>query len=55
MSKKLSIINAGNIYAQNLLKTVSGFNKVSLGDVLNSRKSVKKKKKNENKNKKKKN
>jgi hypothetical protein len=40
MSKKISIINAGNIYAQTLLKSLNGFNRVSLGDILNSRKSV---------------
>ena len=40
MSKKISIINAGNIYAQTLLKSLNGFNRVALGDILNSRKSV---------------
>jgi hypothetical protein len=40
-SKKISIINAGNIYAQNFLKTIFGFDRISLGDILNSRKSVK--------------
>lgn len=40
MSKKISIVNAGNMYAQTLLKSLNGFNRISLGDVLNSRKSV---------------
>ena len=40
MSKKISIINAGNIYAQTLIKNLNGFNKVSLGDLLNNRRSV---------------
>lgn len=40
MSKKISIVNAGSIYAQNFLKSINGFNRISVGDVLNSRKSV---------------
>lgn len=40
MSKKISIINAGNIYAQTLIKNLNGFNKIALGDLLNNRRSV---------------
>ncbi len=41
MSKTISIINAGNIFARNFLKTVNGYNKIVLGDIFNNRKSVK--------------
>lgn len=41
MSKKISIINAGCIYAQTLFKTIKGFDKIYLGDLMNSRRSVK--------------
>lgn len=40
MSKTISIINAGNVFAQNFLKTVSGYNKIVLGDIFNNRRSV---------------
>lgn len=40
MSKKISIINAGGIYAQTFLKNLRGFNHIALGDLFNNRKSV---------------
>jgi hypothetical protein len=42
MSKTISIINAGNVYAQTFLKSLSGYNKIILGDCVNSRRSVRK-------------
>lgn len=40
MSKTIAIINSGNVYAQTFLKSLSGFNRVILGDCVNSRRSV---------------
>ena len=40
MSRTLSIINAGNIFARNFLKSVKGYDKIILGDICNNRKSV---------------
>ena len=40
MSKTISIINAGNIFARNYIKTINGYNKIVLGDIFNNRKSV---------------
>ena len=40
MSKTISIINAGNVCAQTFLKSVSGYNRIVLGDCVNSRRSV---------------
>jgi hypothetical protein len=40
MSKKISIINAGGVYAQNFLKNLKGYNNIALGDLFNNRKSV---------------
>lgn len=40
MSKKISIINAGGIYAQTFLKSLKGFNSIALGDLFNNRRSV---------------
>jgi hypothetical protein len=40
MSKTISIVNAGNVYAQTFLKSLSGYNKIILGDCVNSRHSV---------------
>lgn len=42
MSKKISIINAGGIYAQTFLKNLRGFNHIALGDLFNNRRSVNK-------------
>ena len=42
MSKTISVINAGNIYAQTFLKNLTGFNRIILGDCINSRRSVRK-------------
>ena len=42
MSRTISIVNAGNVYAQTFLRSLSGFNRVILGDCVNSRRSVKK-------------
>jgi hypothetical protein len=40
MSKTISIINAGNIFARNFLKTINGYNRIVCGDIYNNRKSV---------------
>jgi hypothetical protein len=40
MNKTISIINAGNVYAQTFLKSVSGYSKIMLGDCVNGRRSV---------------
>ena len=40
MSKTISIINAGNVFARNFLKTVKGYDRIILGDIFNNRKSV---------------
>lgn len=40
MKKKITILNAANVYAQNLLPGLVGFEKVMLGDIYNSRTSV---------------
>lgn len=40
MSKKISIINAGGVYAQTFFKSIKGYDKIYLGDLLNSRRSV---------------
>ena len=41
MSRTISIVNAGNVYAQTFLKKLSGYNRIILGDCVNSRRSVK--------------
>jgi len=40
MSKKISIINGGGMYAQTFFKNLTGFNKIAIGDLFNNRKSV---------------
>jgi hypothetical protein len=40
MSKKISIINAGGIYAQTFFKNLRGYNQIALGDLFNNRRSV---------------
>ncbi len=40
LNKKISIINAANVYALSFLYNVRGFNRVQLGDLFNGRKSV---------------
>jgi len=40
MSKKISIINTGGIYAQTFLKNLRGYNQIALGDLFNNRRSV---------------
>jgi hypothetical protein len=40
MSRTISIINGGNVIGQTFLKNLSGFNKIKIGDVVNSRRSV---------------
>lgn len=40
MSKTIAVINAGNIYAQSFLKSLTGYNRIILGDCVNSRRSV---------------
>jgi len=40
MSKKISIINAGGVYAQTFLKNLKGYNNIYLGDLFNNRRSV---------------
>lgn len=40
MSKKISIINAGGVYAQTFLKNLKGYNNIALGDLFNNRRSV---------------
>ena len=40
MSKQISIINAGGVYAQTFLKNLKGYNKIVLGDIFNNRRSV---------------
>ncbi len=40
ISKKISILNSANVYAQSFLYNVRGFNRVQLGDLFTSRKSV---------------
>lgn len=40
MSRKLTILNAANTYAQNIIPQIRGFNKILCGDIYNSRQSV---------------
>jgi len=40
MSKKITIINSGSIYAQTFLKNLRGFSNIALGDLFNNRRSV---------------
>ena len=40
MSSRISIINSANVYAMNFLRNIKGFNKITLGDIDNSRRHV---------------
>ncbi len=40
MSRKISIINAGGVYAQTFIKNLKGYNNIALGDLFNNRRSV---------------
>ena len=40
-SKKITILNAANIFSQSLFTSVRGFNRIHVGDLYNCRKSVK--------------